>query len=224
MSYTAVCQSLDEFVYRVAVYGVAKGYLLYASGSIPASKQPEAIDRKLIEKYKTYLNKNQRAYQKRLGRANVLYLRCDAHYLLLATPGTHPVFFNGHTDFQGNLLPEHAHGEQKNLRDARTTPILIGDYSIASVDGHAVVEIRREVYRVLRTSCLEMATKRRRTAELETLLHDTFPHLPFRPIQRQIQALIVDINRQRQRKKLPRIAMPSWTKNSPAPHLHKRAA
>jgi hypothetical protein len=64
MAYPAVARSLKAFVCRVALYYMARGYHLYAMGYVPERAEPEAIDRKLIEKYGIDITARKRAYRK----------------------------------------------------------------------------------------------------------------------------------------------------------------
>ena len=56
----------------------------------PAGKDPEIVDRKLIDKYQIATNERERAYRKRRGLANMQYIRYGNWFLLLSTEGHHP--------------------------------------------------------------------------------------------------------------------------------------
>ena len=61
------------------------------TGRIPKGKQPETVDRKLVEKYGIDLTERQRAQRKK----NAAWLTCSTYatenwFVLLATEGNHP--------------------------------------------------------------------------------------------------------------------------------------
>jgi hypothetical protein len=223
MAYPAVARSLKAFVCRVALYYMARGYHLYAMGYVPERAEPEAIDRKLIEKYGIDITARKRAYRKTKRQANVHYLRFGRLYLLLATPGTHKNFFNGLYGRDGRLLPDHLRGEMAILKDAAKTPIVVGDYSITATPAGVSVRIRREVYRVLKAYFRELATTRRDPRELEAAFKRECDYLMFRPIQRQLKTIVFEMNTRRKRARLEPVPI-GWRAWKPAPVREQLAA
>jgi hypothetical protein len=130
-------QSVEGFVQQLAVGYVARGYRFYVTCRIPPDKDPDGIDRKLVERYGLDISKYVRCRRKRLGEASVQYLRHGRFFVLIATPGRHPFFQREH-----------------DWRDIREHPLFYGGYSIGCRRGqdarfHASVRIgRRELERL----------------------------------------------------------------------------
>ena len=70
---------------------------------------------RLIEKYGIGVSESTRARRKRLGQANLQYLRLGRTFVILATKGQHKFF----------------EAEFKSIHDIRHTPLKIGGYSIS---------------------------------------------------------------------------------------------
>ncbi len=51
MEYRCVATSLEGFIQQLAVAYIAHGYFFYVSAFVPEGKNPEAIDKKLLDKY-----------------------------------------------------------------------------------------------------------------------------------------------------------------------------
>ena len=51
MEYRCEATSVAGFIQQVAVAYLARGYWFYVAGQIPAHKDLQTVDRKLIEKY-----------------------------------------------------------------------------------------------------------------------------------------------------------------------------
>ena len=85
-----VATSPEGYVQQVAVCYLRHGYWFYVTGRIPARKDANAVDRKLIAKYEIDITERQRAYRKQRGLANMQYIRFDRWFLLLITDGHHP--------------------------------------------------------------------------------------------------------------------------------------
>lgn len=130
-------RSVEGFVQQLAVGYVARGYRFYVTCRIPPDKDPDGIDRKLVERYGLDISKYVRCRRKRLGEASVQYLRHGRFFVLIATQGQHPFFQLEH-----------------DWRDIREHPLFYGGYSIGCRRGqdarfHASVRIgRRELERL----------------------------------------------------------------------------
>jgi len=115
MQYRCVASSPEGLVQQVAVSYLRHGYWFYVSGWVKPGKDPEQIDRKLIDKYQIAIGERERAARKQRGLANMQYIRYRHWFLLLATEGHHP--FKQH--------------EHKQIRDCRRVPIRFEGYSIS---------------------------------------------------------------------------------------------
>jgi len=179
MDYHYLTHSIGGFIQQLAVCYVQRGYWHYTIGHIPAEKDPAKIDQKLLEKYRICLSKYQRCRRKRLGMANLQYLRYRHTFLLLATSGLHPFFEE----------------EQSNLRDARREPIEVFGYSVGYLAGHARVKITQHHYREIKAYFLEKAVHR----SAETLGWE-LRKLPFEPyslVRKQLFSIWKAVNEKR---------------------------
>lgn len=197
VQYRCEAKSVAGFVQQLACCYLPHGYWFYVTGWVPEHKTPDAVDQKLIEKYRIGISRQSRARRKRVGLANIHYLRFSRYFVLLATHGLHPFF-------------EH---EAKAIRDIRRIPIKFGGYSIAYKRGghkrkafrgeqpmqddkwHARVQIGRETYTELAAYFLEMA-RRRRADELARELY-SLPFEPYAPVRQQLLNILRLMNRAR---------------------------
>jgi hypothetical protein len=198
LEYRCVTTSLEGFVQQLASNILPHGYWFYVSGRVPERKEPETVDRKLIEKYGIGISRQQRARRKLAGHANLHYLRFGQFWVLLATHGHHPFF----------------EAEAASIRDVRRVPIQIGGYSLSVKQGHFLkkegegeepipdgrmrvrVQIGRERYRDLCAYLLSIACHR----SADNLARElwTVPFEPYAPIRRQLLNLLRLINAKRQ--------------------------
>ncbi len=172
--------SLPGFIQQLAVAYVAHGYWFYARGWIPIDKDPEAIDRKLIDRYGIDVSKWERARRKRAGLANLHYLRYGRTFVLIATHGQHWFF----------------QAEAKAIRDIRRVPFKLGGYSVSFRNGHASVRIDQETYKRLKAYFTELALRRPADVVAEELR--TLPFEPYAPIRRQLLNLLRGVNHLRE--------------------------
>jgi hypothetical protein len=186
VQYRCEAKSVTGFVQQLACCYLPHGYWFYVTGWVPVHKTPDAVDRKLLEKYGIGISRQSRARRKRAGLANMHYLRFSRYFVLLATHGLHPFY-------------EH---EAKAIRDVRRVPIKFEGYSIAYKQGgykrkafpgerpmrddkwHARVQIGRGTYSELKAYFLEMAS-RRRADELAKELY-SLPFEPYAPVRQQL--------------------------------------
>jgi hypothetical protein len=191
MWYRAEATSVTGFVQQIACCYLRHGYWFYVTGYIPAGKDPSNIDRKLIEKYGIAVSESTRARRKRLGQANLQYLRHERRFVILATKGQHPFFGT----------------EAKSIHDIRHVPLKFGGYSLSYRRGgrtrtgerdaqwHAHVEIERRRYLELKAWFLELATQR--SADQLALAFYQLPFEPYAPVRRQLLNIWRDVNRAR---------------------------
>lgn len=193
MSYRAEATSLEGFVQQIACCYLRHGYWFYVTGCVPAGKDPAAVDRKLIAKYGIGVSESTRARRKRLGQANLQYLRHKRYFVILATKGRHEFF----------------DVESKSIHDIRRIPLKYGGYSISYRRGgrtqegerdsrwHAHVEIERRRYLELKSWLIDRAVHR----SVERLAMDFYrlPFEPYAPVRRQMLNLLRAVNRIRRR-------------------------
>jgi hypothetical protein len=197
MEYRCEATSVAGFVQQLVSCYLPHGYWFYVSGQIPEHKNARKVDEKLIGKYGIGLSRQSRARRKRVGIANIHYLRHDRFFVLLATHGHHPFYDD----------------EAGNIRDARRVPIKFAGYSIgvkkggykrkASPDALAVpddkwrvrVQIGREPFRGLKAGFLDIATHR--TVEQLGQKFYTLPFEPYAPVRQQLLNLLRLVNKDR---------------------------
>jgi hypothetical protein len=161
------------------------------TGIIPREKDRWAVDEKLIRKYDIAVSESTRIRRKKLGKANLQYLRYNEFFAILATDGSH-VFKEEEAD---------------QLRDIRRVPLRFGGYAISFRPGgrtragevdprwHAHVEIEREKYKELRDYFLHLAVHRS-AANLALAFYD-LPFEPYAPVRRQFLNILRAVNRAR---------------------------
>ena len=196
MAYRCEAQSPQAVVQLIAASYLRHGFYWYVTGSIPAGKDPAAIDRKLIAKYGIDVSEWERRSRKQRGIANAHYLRYQRWFILLVSEGHHAL-----------KQPSAKGGEGEHLRDCRRTPIRFHGYSIsyrragvtpagvASPKWHAHVRIDDDTYRVLKDRFLDLAMHR----SAETLASE-FARIPFAryaPIRRQLLNIHRAVNQRR---------------------------
>ncbi len=206
MAYRWVASSPEGLVQQLAVSYLRHGYYWYVTGRIKPEKDPCEVDRKLLEKYAIEVSERERARRKRLGLANMQYLRYSRWFILLVTDGNHHF-----------KQPSREGGEKEQIRDCRRAPIRFEGYSISYRRGgytppgsgqpkwHAHVQIDIETYRQLKAYFLERACHR----SVENLAGD-FARVPFAryaPVRRQLLNILRAVNDSRAR-----------TGYDPAPH------
>jgi hypothetical protein len=92
MPYRAEATSVEGFVQQIACCYLRHGYWFYVTGHVPEGKDARAIDHKLIAKYSIGVSESTRARRKRLGQANLQFLRHGRLFVILATKGQHDFF------------------------------------------------------------------------------------------------------------------------------------
>ncbi len=181
-------QSREGLVQLLASNLLPHGYRWYVTGMIPAHKNPERVDEKLIEKYDLTLSKWERARRRRIGWAGLRYLRHERFFVLIATNGAHPFKLE----------------ERAILRDAREVPIKVDGYALSirkdqSPGGEgrwrSRVSIDRRTYLALKAYFLERA----KYASVAELCEDFWnvPFEPYKPVWRQLASILRAVNRAR---------------------------
>jgi len=193
MPYRAEATSVEGFVQQIACCYLRHGYWFYVTGHVPAGKDLRAIDRKLIAKYGIGVSESTRARRKRLGQANLQYLRHGRLFVILATKGQHDFFTV----------------ESKSIHDIRRVPLQYAGYSISYRRGgrtragerdprwHAHVEIERRRYLELKAWFLDRATHR--SGDNLALAFYEVPFEPYAPVRRQLLNIWRAVNRSRRK-------------------------
>ena len=183
MMYRCSTTSVAGFIQQLAVCYVGRGYWFYVTGQIPESKDPSAVDRKLIARYGIDLSKYQRHRRKREHKANLQYLRYQRFFALLATSGQHPFF-----------------DEEKTLiRDIRKSPLLFAGHAISYKQGHPHVRIAKDAYQELRAYLLNMACHASHETLEKILL--TAPYEAYAPVKKQLLSIAEAVNQARKQAK-----------------------
>jgi hypothetical protein len=177
--YRCEAKTLSGFVQQIAVAYLTNGYRLYVTGRVPDRKYPHNVDRKIIEKYEIDLSKWARARRKRLGCANLQYIRHERFFVILATRGRHQFFEE----------------EAKCIRNACRVPIKYCGYSISYRGGHSHVRIEQKEYSKLKAYFLDLAVHRsKETLETEFMkLH----YEPYAPVRNQFFQIFRAVNKAR---------------------------
>lgn len=207
MNYRCQTTSVEGFVQQLACNYLPHGYWFYAAGWLPAGKDAEAIDHKLIHKYGVAVSRASRSRRKQAGLANVQYLRFERFFLLLATHGRHPFFAE----------------EAATIRDARRVPIQFAGYAISVKRGQylrrdatgqpAVADGRYRVrVRIARDPFTEL-----KAYFGERAMHDSAEHLaaqlyslpfePYAPVRQQALKLLAIVNKRRKIAGLPAVPL-----------------
>jgi hypothetical protein len=188
MPYRAVATSVDGFVQQIACSYLRHGYWFYVIGTIPADKDPIAVDQKLIAKYGIDVSESTRIRRKKAGIANLQYIRHERLFVILATKGKHRFFDE----------------ESNRIRDIRSVPIRYAGYSISyrrggrKKDGsrddkwHSHVAIDRTQYLELRSWFTEMAL-RENPSKLGLAFYN-LPIAPYAPVRRQLLLMLRAVN------------------------------
>lgn len=205
MDYRCETTSIEGLVQLLACNYLPHGYWFYVTGWVPLDKDPRQVDAKLITKYGIDRSRADRSRRKRLGQANVHYLRHDRFFVLMATHGEHRFFTE----------------ESACIRDVRRQPLKYAGYSISyrrgnrTIDGkpdpkwHSHVEIDRAWLRRLQTWLVDMAG--RYSTERVALELYQFPFEPYAPVRRQMLRLLRTVNQARKqagREQLPYSVLP----------------
>lgn len=190
-SYRCVATSVEGFVQQLACSYLRHGYWFYVVGKVPDWKDPCAVDAKLLARYEIAVSESTRSRRKKLGHANLQYLRFQRLFVILATQGRH----------------RFKEIEAGAVRDIRRVPIKFHGYSISYRPGgrtrsgekdprwHSHVEIERERYKEIRDHLVELSVHR--SAQELALQFYRLPFEPYAPIRRQMLNILRAVNRRR---------------------------
>lgn len=182
--YRCEATSVAGFVQQLAVSYLGHGYVFFVTGEVPVTKNPASVDAKLIARYGIGISRWARARRKRVGLANMHYLRHGRFFVLLCSHGEHRFFC-----------------EEPTFRDARRDAIRFAGYSISLKKGtderfHPSVRIHPEEYRKLKAHLLELALHR--SVERLAAALTAIPFERYAPVRRQLLNLCRAVNRARE--------------------------
>lgn len=193
MAYRVEVLTVEGFVQQLACCYLRHGYWFYVTGVIPKGKAIDVVDQKLLAKYHIEVSESTRARRKRLGQANLQYLRHGRYFVIIATKGQHAFF----------------QAEANSIRDIRHCPLQYCGYSISYRRGgrtrsgerdlkwHAHVEIERRRFLELKAWLLELAAHR--SVDQLAIAFYKLPFEPYAPVRRQLLNLWRSVNRVRKR-------------------------
>ena len=193
MSYRCETTSVEGFVQLLACNYLPHGYWFYVTGRVPEGKDPRKVDAKLIAKYEIDLPRATRSRRKRLGLANLQYLRHGRFFVLLATHGKHRFFTE----------------ESGSVRDIRDVPLKFAGYAVGYRRGsrkrdgtvdtrwHSHVQIERSRYKELKEFFLALAARRSASSLAKEFY--LLPFEPYAPVRRQLMNSLRGVNRVRKR-------------------------
>ena len=215
----------DEGFVRYLVANILPhGYRFYTCGTVKPKTCLEHFDEVMQEKYNFKMSRSARcrrkaavsASGKKLGLANVIYLRRERFYILIATPGNHPFFRHNIT------LRENKKGEiierRKHYRDAHRDPIFFDGYSIRidcdggykparlwadgsepEFEGKPKVRVRiaTDVEKTIREDLLARARSAKWPAKVLENEIRKIPYLRYGPVRQQLKSLVLAMNRER---------------------------
>ena len=176
------------FIQLLATNYACRGYPFYFRSRVPDGKASKPVDEKLLAEYGIATSKQQRWRRKRLGRANLQYLRYQQDFVILATHGENDFF-------------------QKNegaIRDMRSHPLKFYGYSVSLKGGHCVVRIEQEQYKLLKATFQETALLRKDPAEIGAQI-DALPFERYRGVLKQLFSLVKATNEVRGPAGLPKV-------------------
>lgn len=191
MRYRAEATSIEGFVQQIACCFLRHGYVFYVTGVVPQHKSPAAVDEKIIAKYGIDISEATRSRRKKVGYANLQYIRYERFFAIFATPGEHRFF----------------HEERDAIRDIRQIPLKFAEYSISYRRGgrtrkgevdhrwHAHVQIERRRYLDLKEHFIRLA--QRPSPEPAALGFYYLQIEPYAPVRRQLLKILKAANRAR---------------------------
>jgi hypothetical protein len=174
------------------------GYWFYVPGWVPEKKDACKVDAKIVDRYGIDISRSARSRRKRLGHANIHYLRHGRFFLILATYGRHRFY-----------------EVEACVNDVRHNPIHFAGYSISVRRGgfrkkldpnadpesdtrwRSHVAIARTYYNELKAYFLDLAVHR--SAENLAEEFARVPYEPYAPVRRQLLNILRAVNRERKR-------------------------
>jgi hypothetical protein len=181
-----LCGSSDAFVNLLATSLLPRGYWFYVKGRIPEDKNPQEVDRKILDKYEINLSKWARRRRAVKGEAKLRYLRFERDFILIATHGK-------------NRFYDH---EGKQVKDARIKPIKWRGYSLSARQDqktkkwHSLVRMQLHVYQEYKARILKYAAKVQKPGWWYGFFWN-IPYMPYAGVNKQKFDLLRKVNRVR---------------------------
>ena len=200
MAYRCEATSLKGFVQQIACVYLRHGYHWFVQGRIKEDKDPYEVDAKLIAKYQIDISESTRWRRKKLGKANIQYLRFGRDFVLMATKGRHQFY-----DLEAN-----------SIRWAGKYSMKFHGYSISYRPGgrtrsgekdpkwHSHVQIEWGRYKELKAMFVGLAC-RRSDRQLAQMFYE-LPFEPYAPVRRQIASIWTTVNQTRKKQRLHQVS------------------
>lgn len=152
--------------------------------TIPPGKDPLTVEQKIALDYGITSRRATRSERKKQGLANVTCVRWDNILVILATPGTHPVF------------------DRMKHWDLRGHPMVFLGHELKLRNDKPAIQIAPKQFIQLRADLLTRYTWER--SYLERYLR-SLPYCRFPIVVRQLDSLVRLINHRRRSAKLPEV-------------------
>ena len=177
--------TLREFLSKLSFY-LRYGYFRYAVREIPIGKDLPKVDEKILSNYEVTYQHMKRTRRKEKGLANVIYLRFNHTFILMATSGIHRVF---------DTIVSY---------DVRNSPLYFSGYSVGIKDRkpHVIIEPKR--FKQIQKKAHAIALHN--PGRVTTYLRNMSP-FRFAGVNDQRWKLFLEINK---RRKVARIERLKW--------------
>jgi hypothetical protein len=199
MSNRHLVASVDGMVAQL-VNLISKGYRYYFVGTVTEIGARLMRDQRMLSYYEAQLPKWTRERRKKRGLANFRYLRYEEWFIVLATDGQAPKFWNE---------------DRQRIRDVRNAPIRFKGYSISYRQGgwkdrrkwsdpavrepdmkwHVRVQLDGETFNGVKAYFLNIATHRQADFLAREFAELSFQ--PYRPVREQLFQVLRAVNRAR---------------------------
>jgi hypothetical protein len=176
--YSYEATSVAGVLQQLAACHLRDGYHFYVSGEVREGKDPHEVDEAILGRYGIRISKYKRARRKKLGLANLHYLRFRGRFLILATVGEHAFY-----------------EREDDVKDVKRVPIKFAGHSVGYRGRHSSVRIEDEVFRDLKAYFQGIAVKR--PAEVIGRELRALPFVRFAPVRNQLYGLWKEVNRRR---------------------------
>ena len=214
--YQCVMPSIEAFVARVQRL-ISRGHYFAYDGYLKPPKDPAQLDAKMIREWKLYRPDWTREARRRGGESGVHYIRYGRRYVLLATHG----WKQSHGRGCAGKAPGRFFTQHPGYRDLKDEGLKFHAYNIKSTYSQKLrrrttfVSLRSSNYHALKAGMLRKAVRAefRRREALEAVFWN-LPLIWYGPVQRQVRAIVNEVNRTRRRYGLPRIRITRCVRRS----------
>lgn len=194
IGYKYVASTVDGFVQQLAVCYMRDGYHHYVMGYVREGKDPEATDKRILEKYRIPMSKGQRYRLRELGHTSLHYLRHGRTFVIVARK---PKEVDNDEAVDGHPFWRE---EAANIRRVKLCPIKYQGYSVSSRKDqfgkeHPSVRIAEDRFRELKAYFVGIAAKRRE-GDLVAELND-LPFARYAPVRDQLYEILRAVNKVR---------------------------